>query len=200
MAGINQTFGIEEPADIVLPLTIGFAIAAIAAGILRLLLLWVSVRLGNITGADLGINLFHNTLYQPYSVHVRRNSSEIISAITQKVGTATSVLVSTVTIATSSFLFIAIIISLLIIDPLVAIISVLIFGIAYTLTALHTRRRLAQNGMDIAVEQTHAIKVLQEGLGAIRDVLLDGTQILHSSIYRNAAYKLQRAVARKYLH
>jgi len=165
------------------------------AGVLRLILLWVSVRLGNMTGADLGVEIFRRTLSQPYSVHISRNSSEIISAITQKVGTATSVLVSTVTILTSLFLFLAILTSLLIIDPLVAVVASLSFGTAYTLTALQTRRRLSNNGVNIAVEQTRVVKVLQEGLGAIRDVLLDGSQKLYSNLYKNATYKLQQSVA-----
>jgi ATP-binding cassette subfamily B protein len=55
-----------------LPLTIGFASAALIAGALRLVLLWISIRLGNATGADLSLEVYRRTLYQPYSVHVAR--------------------------------------------------------------------------------------------------------------------------------
>ena len=41
--------------ELVLPLTIAFGIAAIVAGTLRLLLLWVSIRLSNATGAAAGL-------------------------------------------------------------------------------------------------------------------------------------------------
>ena len=37
------------------------------------------------------------------------------------------------------------------------------------------------------------IKVVQEGLGGIRDVLLDGTQPVYCDIYRRADYPLRRA-------
>lgn len=193
MSGVIQALGITSGADLVLPLTVAFAVAALVAGGLRLLLLWVSTRLGNATGADLGIEVFRRTLYQPYSVHVARSSSEIISGITQKVGTATSVLISVVTVVTSAALFAAIMMTLLAIDPMVAIIAAVSFGTAYGIIAWLTRHRLVRNSQRIAQEQTQVVKALQEGLGAIRDVLLDGAQAVYCDVYRRAVMQLQRA-------
>lgn len=193
IAGVVQALGIISGAELVLPLTIGFAVAALVAGVLRLLLLWVSIRLSNATGADLSIEVYRRTLYQPYSVHVARSSSEIISGIAQKVGTATGVLISVVTVITSTALFVAIMATLLAVDPIVAIISMLSFGSAYGVIAWLTRRRLVYNSQCIAQEQTQVVKALQEGLGAIRDVLLDGTQKVYCNVYRKAILQLQRA-------
>jgi ATP-binding cassette, subfamily B, bacterial PglK len=193
LAGVIQVLNIKSGAELVLPLTIGFAIAALVAGGLRLLLLWVSIRLGNATGADLSIEVYRRTLYQPYSVHIARSSSEIISGITQKVGTATSILISVVAVITSTSLFAAIMATLLIIDPMVAIFAAVSFGSAYGVIAWLTRRRLVHNSHCIAQEQTQVVKALQEGLGAIRDVLLDGTQKVYCSVYRKAILQLQRA-------
>jgi ABC-type bacteriocin/lantibiotic exporter with double-glycine peptidase domain len=193
LAPVITWLEIDTPAELVMPLTLGFALAALIAGMFRLLLLWVSIRLGNATGADLGIEIFRRTLYQPYHVHISRNSSEIISAITQKVATATSVLVSMVTLITSSILFVAIFSTLIIIDPVVALIAMASFSIGYGLIAWVTRRRLLKNGEDIAREQTNVIKALQEGLGAIRDVLLDATQRVYTGIYSHSVLRLQRA-------
>ena len=193
LAGVVQTLGITSGAELVLPLTIGFAVAALVAGALRLLLLWVSIRLGNAAGADLSIEVYRRTLYQPYSVHVARSSSEIISGITQKVGIATGVLISVVAVITSTALFVAIMATLLAIDPIVAIIAAVSFGSAYGVIAWLTRRRLVHNSQCIAKEQTQVVKALQEGLGAIRDVLLDGTQKVYCNVYRKAILQLQRA-------
>jgi ABC-type bacteriocin/lantibiotic exporter with double-glycine peptidase domain len=193
MSSVVKTLGITSGADLVLPLSIAFAVAALVAGGLRLLLLWVSVRLGNATGADLSIEVYRRTLYQPYSVHVARSSSEIISGITQKVGTATSVLISVVAVITSGALFASIIITLLAIDPMVTICAAGIFGTAYGIMAWLTRRRLERNSQCIAQEQTQVVKTLQEGLGAIRDVLLDGVQNVYCDVYRRSVVKLQRA-------
>ncbi len=45
-----------------------------------------STRFTFAAGADLSIEVYRRTLYQPYHVHVARNSSEVISGITNKVG------------------------------------------------------------------------------------------------------------------
>lgn len=193
MSGIIQGLGITNAADLVLPLTIAFVMAALFAGVLRLLLLWVSIRLANATGADLSVEVYRRTLYQPYRVHVARSSSEIISGIAQKIGTATNVLTSLVTVITSGALFAALLITLVVIDPVVAIVAVIGFGGSYGGIAWKTRRRLKRNSQSIAQQQTQVIKSLQEGLGAIRDILLDGTQMVYSEIYKRAIQKLQRA-------
>ncbi len=191
--GVIPALGITSGAELVLPLTIGFASAALVAGGLRLLLLWASIRLGNATGADLSIEVYRRTLYQAYSVHIARSSSEIISGITQKVGTATSVLISVVAVITSISLFVAIMATLLAVDPIVATFAAASFGSAYGIIAWLTRRRLVYNSHCIAQEQTQVVKALQEGLGAIRDVLLDGTQKVYCNVYRKAVLQLQRA-------
>ena len=193
LAGVVQALGISSGEELVLPLSIGFAVAALVAGAMRLLLLWVSIRLGNAIGADFSIEVYRRTLYQPYSVHVARSSSEIISGITQKVSATTAVLISAVAVITSTVLFVAILITLIAIDPLVAIIAALSFGSAYGVIAWLTRSRLVHNSQCIAQEQTRVIKALQEGLGAIRDVLLDGAQKVYSNVYRKAIIEFQRA-------
>lgn len=193
LAVVVRSLNIISAAEMVLPITIAFAIAALVAGGLRLLLLWISIRLGNATGADLSIEVYRRTLYQPYSVHVCRSSSETISGITQKVGTATGVLISVVALFTSAALFAAIMVTLLVIDPVVASIAAVSFGVAYGVIAWFTRRRLVHNSQFIAQGQTLVVKALQEGLGAIRDVLLDGTQKVYCNVYRKAIIRLQRA-------
>jgi len=194
LAIVVKGFGIKSASELVFPLTIGFAGAALFSGGLRLLMLWVSLKLGNIIGADLGIEVYRRSLYQPYSVHVGRSSSEIISGITQKVGAATGILTSALTTITSMVLFVAIMMTLLALDPLIAILSALSFGVAYGIIAGSTRSRLNRNSKSAANDQTRVIKVLQEGLGAIRDVLLDGVQRVYCEVYSKAVFSLQRAV------
>jgi ATP-binding cassette, subfamily B, bacterial PglK len=56
-----------------------FIAAAIFAGLARIALLWVQTRLSMAIGADLSVQVYERTLYQPYSLHVSRNSSEILA-------------------------------------------------------------------------------------------------------------------------
>jgi len=193
VANVAQVWGISSAEQLKLPLTIAFAVTAIAASAIRILLLWVSNRLAFAAGADLSIEVYRRTLYQPYAVHIARNSSAVISGIIDKINGATTVLQTLLALGSSAVLLTAIMIVLIAIDPMVASLTALAFGISYALIAWPARRQLERNSRRIAYEQTQVVKALQEGLGGIRDVLLDGTQEAYCDIYRQADLPLRRA-------
>lgn len=189
-----QAFGFTEPGQLLLPLTIAFAAAALLSGVMRLLLLWFNTRLSFATGADLSISIYRRTLYQPYAVHVARNSSEVIDGISNKTHSVIyGIIVPTLNIMTASVMLTAILIALLSVDPIVALAAFGGFGVIYAFIIRLTRRSLLENSQRIARESTHVIKSLQEGLGGIRDVLIDGTQPTYCQIYRKADIPLRRA-------
>ncbi len=191
---IAQAWGITSTDQFVFPLTVAFAAAALIAGAIRILLLWGSNRLAFDCGADLGIEVYRRTLYQPYRVHVARNSSEVISGITNKVNNVVfGVLLPLITLVSSTMLLLAIMLALILIDPVVALMAAVGFGFSYALITYLSRQRLHRNSQRIAYEQTQVVKALQEGLGGIRDVLLDGTQPVYCDIYRQADLLLRRA-------
>jgi ATP-binding cassette subfamily B protein len=191
---IAHSWGIRSGQELVFPLAVAFASAALAAGMLRMLVLWAGMRLGLSSGSDLSIELYRRTLYQPYQVHLARNSSEVIAGITQKVnGVAFGVLQPVLVLVSSMVLLVAVLAMLVAIDPVAAFSAAGGFGLSYAAIALVTRRRLQRNSERVAREQTQMVKALQEGLGGIRDVLLDGAQPLYCEIYRQADHSLRRA-------
>ena len=188
-----QTLGLTEPAQLLLPLTIVFGAAALIAGVMRLLLLWASTRLSFAVGADLGISIYRRTLYQPYAVHIARNSSEVISGILSKVRGVIGVITMLLTLVSSAVMLITILVALLSVDPFIALAAFGGFGLIYVVIIRLTRKQLSINSERIARESTQVIKSLQEGLGGIRDVLIDGSQATYCEIYRNADRPLRRA-------
>jgi ATP-binding cassette subfamily B protein len=185
-------FAIKSPSQLVLPLTALFASMALLAGMLRMLLLWVSTRVVYASGADLSMELYRRTLYQPYQVHIARNSSSVISGMS-KVEVAVSTMTQSLLLISSSILLVAIISALIAIDPAVASLAAIGFGASYCLIAWFSRSNLDRNSKRIALERNYVIKSLQEGLGGIRDVLLDGTQSVYCDIYGRADLPLRKA-------
>ena len=191
---IIQALGLTMPAQLLLPLTIAFAVAALVAGAMRLLLLWASTRLSFATGAELSISIYRRTLYQPYAVHCARNSSEVINGISGKAnGVINSIIVPALTLISSSVMLIAILIALLAVEPVIALAAFGGFGLIYAFIIRLTRKQLLADSQRIARESSHVIKSLQEGLGGIRDVLIDGSQATYCHIYRNTDLPLRRA-------
>ena len=189
-----QALGINDPVQLLLALTIAFGLAILTAGVMRLLLVWASTRLSFAIGADLSINIYRRTLYQPYSVHCSRNSSEVINGISGKVNSVIgSIIVPCLMLITSSTMLIAILITLVAIEPSIAFAAFGGFGVIYLSIIYLTRKKLLLNSQLIARESTNVIRSLQEGLGGIRDILIDGSQEAYCQIYRCADSRLRLA-------
>jgi ABC-type bacteriocin/lantibiotic exporter with double-glycine peptidase domain len=190
-----QALKLTEPTQLLLPISVAFGVAVLIAGAMRLLLLWSNARLSLAAGADLSLSVYRRTLYQPYAVHCTRNSSEVINGITIKIGSAISAITNIINIVSSVVLITAILIALFFVDPVTALVAFGGFGLIYALIIRLTRNRLLTNSQISARESTNVIKSLQEGLGGIRDVLINGNQATYCQIYRNADLPLRRVQA-----
>jgi len=188
--------GIDEPQQLLLLFSAAFACAALLSGLMRILLLRFQLRVAHAIGADLSYKIYKRTLYQPYPVHVSRNSSEVIAGVSTKANHVVSSAVQPViTIITSSVMIVMVLLALVAINPVMSISAVVGFGVIYSLFILIARKRLISNSQQISQKQNQIIKSLQEGLGGIRDVLIDGTQATYCAVFRSADLPLRRAVA-----
>ncbi len=193
---IISVLGITNGNQLILPFTVIFVLAAFFSGVMRLALLWGQTRLGFAIGADFSFQMYKNTLYQPYSIHAARNSSEVISGVSNKANLVVNyILIPILYIASSALILLAIMSVLIVIDPLMALIVFGSFGIIYSLILIVTKRRLAHDSERVSRESNLVIKALQEALGGIRDVLIDGTQSVYCKIYRDADLPLRRSQA-----
>jgi ATP-binding cassette, subfamily B, bacterial PglK len=193
VANFMNSWGIHSATQLALPITLAFIVAAVLAGGIRILVLWVSTRLAYASGADISIDVYRRTLYQPYRVHVARNSSDVISGIVHSVNSSTGVLLSALTLVSSLVLLMFVTLALIAIDPRIALLSMVSFSAGYVLITGLSRSRLKANSERIPREHTQVMKGLQEGLGGIRDVLLDGTQPVYCEAYSKADQQLRRA-------
>lgn len=190
-------FAITEPRQLLLPLTILFGVAAILAGVMRLLLLWATTRISFAVGADLGINIYQRTLLQPYAVHSSRNSSEVISVVSGKVNSIIhNAIYPVLMLISSAVMLVAILAALISVDPFVALLAFAGFGTIYIGLIKLSRKKLLADSKAISQESVKVIKVLQEGLGGIRDVLIDGSQAAYCQVFRKADIRLRRAQGR----
>ena len=188
-----KILGITAPDQLLKPLAITFGLAALISGSMRLLLMWANNRLSFAAGADLSISIYRRTLYQPYAVHAARNSSEVINGISSKTGNVINIIQQVMILISATIMLISILIALLTLDTVIALSAFGGFGLIYAVIILFTRKRQYNNGKCIARESTQVIKSLQEGLGGIRDVLIDKSQSVYCQIYRNADLPLRRA-------
>ncbi len=194
-----QFLGLTRPDQLLLPLTIGFASAILIASSIRLLMVWATTKLSFATGADISLEIYKRTLHQPYSVHISRNSSEIIDGISLKSNTVIyNVILPLLTLTSASIMLLAILIALTYMNPLVSISALLGFGAIYLFIILITKKSLLRDSEKIATESVNLIKSLQEGLGGIRDILLDSSQDVYCGIYQSSDRALRKAQGNNY--
>ena len=193
---VIQLLQLTSPSQLLFPLTVVFISSVLLAGAIRLFLLYVMTKMIHATGSDLSVNIYHRTLYQNYTTHIARNSSEVINGIITKTNGVVGGVIEPILVMLSSIvLIIAIMIALLSIDIVIALISLFIFGLLYWCVIIYTRKTLQENSQCIAEQSTQMVKSLQEGLGGVRDVLIDGTQEFYCKLYRNADISLRKASA-----
>lgn len=190
-------FGLSTPEELLLPATALFCAAALLAAIVRVLAIWLRTRMTFATGADLSVEVYRRTLYQPYAVHLARNSSEVIDAVSGKVNTVIFSVLGPLLIIISNLLMLGVILAaLLVYKPLVALATFTGFGLIYLGIYLVSRAQLRANSQRVAAGSTQRIKSLQEGLGGIRDVLLDHSQAVYCAQYQKADRRMRLAQAR----
>jgi ABC-type multidrug transport system fused ATPase/permease subunit len=176
--------------NLLLPATILFAVVSTSAAAIRMLLSWLSFKFTFGVGVDIGVEVYRRTLFQPYKFHVARNSSEIIAGLGKAQTIVFNVINPLVQSTLSLVLSLAILGALIRIDPVTAIVACLGFALIYLVVTFATRRQLRANSKVIADSETQRVQAIQEGLGGIRDMLIDGTQ----GVYINRFWKLDASL------
>jgi ATP-binding cassette subfamily B protein len=193
---LGEFLGLGSSSEIILPLALFFGISSLVSGLLRLLVLWFSTHLSFKVGGEIGIDIYRRALYQPYSDHISENSSELISAITLNVERIIHQVINPLLVSLSSiFLLLAVLSTLLILEPLLTCILVGSMGSIYLTLTFFNKRKLDLYSTFIPKKAADLVRLLQEGFGGIRDVLIDGTQDFYCKLYVDSDLTLRKAQA-----
>lgn len=178
---------IQTPEQLVVAMALLFGGAIVLSNALRLLTIRIQFRFSAEIGNTISSEVFRRALYQPYSFHTQHSSSQIITLSTTDAAIVSGSLIPAFFyFVTNALIVIAITFTLIALDPWVALGATTVVGGAYGLIILKTREAIYRNGRKISELNVQSVKAIQEGLGGIRDVLIDGTQPVFESAYRQA--------------
>jgi ABC-type bacteriocin/lantibiotic exporter with double-glycine peptidase domain len=193
---VDYFFKLVKTDDLLSLIIILFCIFIICSAIIRTFTVWYRTRLIFSIGSDLSTEIYRRTLFQPYCVHLSRNSSEVMDAISGKVNSVIlSALAPLIVILSNSVMLVIIIFTLFFFESRLVIIVLSAFSVIYFGIYLAVRKRMEVNGQEVALSSTLRIKSLQEGLGGARDILLDNSQSVYCAEYQKIDEKLRRAQA-----
>ncbi len=119
---------------------------------------------------ELSKEIFEGYLKMPYSFFLKTNSSIIIRNIVNEVNILTNTLQSLVILLSEVFIFSAISILLLIIEPKATIIIVFIFGFSAFIFYIINDKRIKQWGITRQNADSEKIKSVQEAIKGIKEI------------------------------
>ena len=175
-------------------LTISLCVFVLLASGFRGVMQWLSIRLSYAIGNDFEVEVFRRSLYQPYSVHVSQNSSVVISGI-EKTNSLTGSLLAYLSIMHSAVTILMLVSVFLIASPVISSSIFLIICMAYLLASYLVRQVLEVHGEKVTVSLNTRLKLLQEGLGGIRDILLSGLQRYYYGNFNSVNMQMKRSQA-----
>ena len=189
-------FNIFAPGDLLLPLTFSFIVLVAISGLFRIGLLWAQSRFSHAIGASISLDLYEAILNQSFLERLNSNTSELISMVRNGASNIVGGVVLPILVIINSTITLLLILStLILISPYVAITTVCGFGFIYLIIIGLTKKRLRKEGALVNQMNAQVLKNLQEGLGGVRDILIDGTQEVYSQIYAEEDGILRHAEA-----
>jgi ATP-binding cassette, subfamily B, bacterial PglK len=180
--------GANSARDLLVAATFLFASLALMAGYVRLLFVRRTQAFMSELSHDLNVEIQRRILLQTYSFHITQNSSRVLASLESVYTVVQDLLYPIIQAATSALIAIFIVAALILVDPLTTIAVAATFSLIYLLVSLFARRRLVRNSKIIDRVWNERVKLVQESLGDIRDVILNQSQ----GIYLDAFTRLDR--------
>jgi len=185
--------GVKSQQDLILLASLLLIAAAIFTAMARVLLTWISLQFVLILSHEIGTKVYARMLRQPYGYYVTRNTSELVASQEKVQAVVWAVLMPSMQGMTAAFMALAIVVLLFAIDPFTATAAAAAMAVSYVGVSLAVRRRLHCNSERLASGAAARIKAIQEGLGGIRDVLLEQSQEVFEKKFCEEDYTYRRA-------
>jgi ATP-binding cassette subfamily B protein len=186
--------GARDQPHIVLA-AMAFAGSALVANTVRLLFLWLSETYVTSVTHELAVNVQRRVFAQPYAYHVAHHSSAHVAALEKVQILAFRIFnqwfQGVAAVATGGAIFGL----LLFVDPIPALAAFVGFLLLYLVIAHLSGGRLAANSARLGRAYDARVRIIQESLGAIRDLIIDHSQQAQLEEFRKADARLASAQA-----
>lgn len=183
LESVKLVLALSEPEDLVRPLMIGFGGVIVLSAALRIFLLIFQTKVSQGIGLDISVSIYESRLYQPYSVHVMSNSSDVIAGIWKADTVVGSFVYPVLTIVSTMILLTLTVPTLFVIGGQLLIVLCLTVVAIYAFIMRISRNSVKGYSQVISQSQNRVLQIMQEGLGGIRDVLIGGVQSLFVNAY-----------------
>jgi ATP-binding cassette, subfamily B, bacterial PglK len=176
VANLFKYLGQPSQTDLIVFVMLGLVGVYFVKNLFLAFLIWKQTHFVFDVQVKLSNRLFANYLRQPYTFHLQRNSAELIRNVSSETVNLTIAITSIQMLVAELMVLIGIATLLLLVEPLGALIVVVVLGTAAWGFHRITRKRISHWGVERQFHDGLRIQHLQQGLGGAKDVKLLGRE------------------------
>jgi len=175
IAQVYQASGITSESQFVFFLGFGVLVMMFISAIISIYTIWMISMFANKVGTEIADRLYNHYLKQNWLFHASGSSAQLTRKIAIETQRVTGgILTPLMQMNARIILALLMILSIFIYDPYVAILIFVTFTIAYFILFKVVRMRIQRNGKTISEVNEKRFRLMNEGFGGIKDVLLLG--------------------------
>lgn len=158
-------------------LGVGVMFLLVGSLIVRAVGIWIQVRFSTLRSHSISYRLMKAYLYQPYSWYLNQHTSKMAtSVLSEAAQVVNGALFPAMQMITKGLVVFALLLLLIVADPMLAIISMLVIGSAYAGIYILSRKRLAELGKQRRLANQRRYRTAQETFGGIKDIFIIGRE------------------------
>jgi ABC-type multidrug transport system fused ATPase/permease subunit len=175
---------------------LAFTLAALLSGCMKVALLSSQIKTCHAVGSDISRIIYKNIICRDYETHVNSNSSQTISMMANKANSIVDyILMPVMLLISSTVSIIAVLAAMVFVAPKVTVSVVVIVIILYCAMLITISGRIKNASQASNKFSDLGIKIIQESLGSIRDVIIAKRQDFYISAYCEVDGKRRSASA-----
>ena len=172
-AQLYQLSGLNNPMDFLFYTGVIVLVMLAFSTVISMFTTWRLSIFGARIGTEIADRLYSYYMQQSWQFHASGSSAQLTKQVSTEAARISSQIVQPLMIMNSKLvlaLFISI--SIVIYDPVIAILGLFIFSLAYFVLYRLVRQKLESNGQQLSEVSTQRFRLMNEGFGGIKDVLL----------------------------
>lgn len=158
-------------------LGIGVLFLLVGSLVVRAVGIWIQVRFSMLRSHSISFRLMKAYLYQPYSWYLNQHTSKMATSVLSEAGQVVNgALFPAMQVVTKGLVVLALLLLLIVADPMLALISMLVIATAYAGIYILSRKRLAELGKQRRLANQRRYRNAQEAFGGIKDIFIIGRE------------------------
>jgi ABC-type multidrug transport system fused ATPase/permease subunit len=167
-------FGIRAVGTMVGVAVLSIVVAFMLKNAYQLFLNWYNTKFNNFSTQQMSSMLFRSFLRRPYTFHLQRNSSELLSVIQQEVGMTVGIVGGTTALVKETLLGGSVAVLMFITEPVAALSTVVILLSGTLLYTKVTKPRIKRMGIQRQQIQAPLTRYILQGFGGVKDIQVLG--------------------------